>query len=380
MKYQFSEILDIPLLTRICEGFTNYSGIVTALLDIEGNVHIGTGWQDICTKFHRQHPEAASRCRKSDTALASQLKEGNKFNVYHCENGLVDVAFPIILENDHIGNFFTGQFFLEKPDTNFFRNQARKFGFDEQTYMDAVARVPVLREEQVKKTVSFLAELTQLIGKTGVERLRILKAEKRAKEKLEKIVKQRTHELNMANSALEDANKELFKLARIDGLTNIFNRRAFEELMIVEWKRMVRSGDPLSLFMIDIDQFKLFNDRYGHQRGDECIATIAESVKKCLRRPSDFLARYGGEEFICLLPETHFDAALLLAESIQQNIKELALPHEASSVASWVTLSIGAATCRPKDGKGPEDLISAADHCLYQAKNNGRNCIRSQQI
>ena len=380
MKYEFTEIFDIPTLTRICEGFTRYSGIVTALLDLEGNVHIATGWQDICTKFHRIHPETASRCTESDTILAGQLNKGKMYNVYRCENGLVDVAIPVIVEDEHVGNFFTGQFFFEDPDVDFFRRQARQFGFDEQEYMSALGRVPVLSEEQVKKTMCFLVELTQLIGKTGLERLRIMQAENNAREKLEKIVEQRTQELNKANDALEIANKELYALARIDALTNIPNRRAFDELMDVEWRRMVRLDNPLSLLLIDIDHFKFYNDHYGHLRGDKCLAEIADVLSKSLRRPADFLARFGGEEFICVLSETSLEAALLVAESIQQNIKKLALPHEASPVDPLVTLSIGVASCWPKKCSSSSELISAADSCLYQAKNRGRNRIFSRQI
>jgi len=104
--------------------------MVTAILDLEGNIIIATGWQDICTRFHRIHPLTSSRCRESDTILAGRIQNGDRYTVYKCKNGLVDVAAPITIGGKHVGNFFTGQFFLEAPDKNFFIHQAEEFGFD----------------------------------------------------------------------------------------------------------------------------------------------------------------------------------------------------------------------------------------------------------
>lgn len=380
MDYKFTEIFDIQALTRICEGFTQFSGIVTALLDIEGKVHIATGWQDICTRFHRVHPDTAHRCTESDTILAGQLDKGRTYNVYRCKNGLVDVAIPVMVKGEHVGNFFTGQFFLESPDIEFFKNQAHQFGFDEQKYLSALDKVPVFSEKYVRDVSDFLVTLTELMGEMGVERLHILQTEKNHRDELEKLVSQRTYELNEAKEALESVNAELFKLARIDGLTQAYNRRAFDELIHAEWLRVMRSGSSLSLLMIDIDHFKLFNDLYGHVKGDQCLVSIVEEISKCLNRPADLLARYGGEEFACILPETSINGALLVASFIQDMIKKQALPHGMSPVNPCVTLSIGVASCYPLMDTSANELIAAADECLYQAKHQGRNCVVSKEI
>ncbi len=380
MEYKFTEIFDIPTLKRICEGFTQYSGIVTALLDLDGNVHIATGWQDICTNFHRVHPKTATRCTESDTILAGQLEKGKSYNVYLCKNGLVDVAIPVLVNREHAGNFYTGQFFLEPPDVEYFRAQAQEFGFNEQEYMEALSRVPVFTTDQVKKTMDFLVELTQLIGEMGLERLKILQSARQNRDKLERLVAHRTHQLTETKEALEKANKELFDLARLDSLTKIYNRRAYEEFADTEWRRAVRSGRPLSILLIDVDHFKLYNDHYGHLSGDNCLIRVADVLRRSLSRPSDFLARYGGEEFICVLSETPLEGALQVAKSIRDLLKKIKLPHEVSPIDPYVTLSIGVAGCHPKDCDKYHDLISIADQCLYQAKRSGRNRIVSQQV
>lgn len=206
MQHPFTEIFDIPRLTRICESFTKLTGTVTALLDLEGNVHIATGWQDICTQFHRAHGGTAARCHESDTALAGQLQNGKAFNVYKCKNGLVDVAVPVIVEGMHVGNFFTGQFLSQEPDVQYFKLQGKEFGFDEQAYLEALGRVPIFSDQDVKKTMDFLVDLTQLVGEMGVAKLRSLEEAEKARQELERQVELRTHELSVAKDAAEVAN------------------------------------------------------------------------------------------------------------------------------------------------------------------------------
>jgi two-component system cell cycle response regulator len=171
------------------------------------------------------------------------------------------------------------------------------------------------------------------------------------------------------------AEQRLAHLARIDSLTNIANRRAFDEFLNKEWQRLARSGQALMLFMIDIDHFKLYNDHYGHQAGDDCLTAVARVLQEQFRRPCDLVARYGGEEFACVLPGTTPEGALHVAESIRAQLEKLALPHDASPIDPWVTVSIGVARCQPKAGGSPSDLIEVADKALYEAKQQGRNRV-----
>ena len=174
MKYKFSELIDIEKLQGLSDKFTDLTGAVTAILDLDGTILTASGWQDICTKFHRVNPQTCERCRESDTILAGQLSEGKKYNVYQCKNGLIDVAFPIVIEGVHVGNMFTGQFAFEKPDIEHFRAQAREFGFDEAAYLEAFSKVPVFSEEKIQKTMEFFLKLAEIIGGSGYSTKKIL--------------------------------------------------------------------------------------------------------------------------------------------------------------------------------------------------------------
>ncbi len=178
---------------------------------------------------------------------------------------------------------------------------------------------------------------------------------------------------------LIDANDKLEALATKDALTNLPNRRAFENLFRNEWERHLRSKKNLSLMMLDVDYFKNYNDHYGHSKGDECLRSIANIIQKSLLRPSDVAARYGGEEFIIILPETSNEGALEVAERIHYNLKVINIPHEYPRPDSRLTVSIGIATLIPKSGKDSKVLQLLADRELYKAKANGRNCTSSNE-
>jgi len=174
--------------------------------------------------------------------------------------------------------------------------------------------------------------------------------------------------------ALQQANKELERLSFIDGLTGIANRRFFDQNLETQFRQHLRDNNPLSVLMIDIDYFKLFNDSYGHQAGDDCLKKVAQCFDQCIFRPNDFLARYGGEEFVLVLGDTDEAGARNVAGKALQAIEELNIPHEASEVSDWVTISLGIATMTTETRyDNPQRLLEAADEALYQAKSSGRN-------
>lgn len=174
-------------------------------------------------------------------------------------------------------------------------------------------------------------------------------------------------------AALAQANVALSHMARVDSLTQIPNRRAFDETLVKEWNRMARESSPLSLILCDIDCFKQYNDYYGHRAGDKCLRRIARVLADCARRPADLAARYGGEEFALLLPLTPLDGALKVAEKARCAVEKLGVQHATSATEPIVTLSLGAASIIPAFNTEPKALIEAADQALYQAKNAGRN-------
>lgn len=172
----------------------------------------------------------------------------------------------------------------------------------------------------------------------------------------------------------------LEEISMIDGLTGIPNRRRLDEYLAQEWKRSQRQKHPISLLMLDIDHFKLYNDNYGHSAGDECLKKIARSIQDTLTRPADLAARYGGEEFACVLPQTGQDGARTIADRMHENLARLAIPHEYSPIGSSVTISIGISTAIPDQMTSLDDFIKTADRMLYRAKESGRNNTRSELI
>jgi diguanylate cyclase (GGDEF)-like protein len=154
----------------------------------------------------------------------------------------------------------------------------------------------------------------------------------------------------------------------------VANRRSFEASLAKEWRRAMRAGDPLSLLLIDVDNFKAFNDLYGHQAGDECLRFVTRTIGGAIRRAHDLVARYGGEEFVVMLPATTREGAERTAEAIRATIARRTMPH-AATTSGAVAVSVGVATVRPAADSDPAELIEAADGALYAAKRQGRNRV-----
>jgi len=217
-----------------------------------------------------------------------------------------------------------------------------------------------------------------------------LAAEVRERQIVEGKLQQVLREVTQQNVDLEilvqilidqgDESAEEGAKARIDGLTQIANRRRFDEYLSQEWVRHRRAQRPISLLICDVDHFKLFNDTYGHQAGDDCLRTVASAMRQCLRRNGDLVARYGGEEFAMVLPETNLQGAVQVAKHVRSAVALAGVPHGASPVGNTVTLSIGVACRTPqtKAGADPGELIEEADRFLYMAKHRGRNRVGHQ--
>ncbi len=179
---------------------------------------------------------------------------------------------------------------------------------------------------------------------------------------------------------LRHANDQLQRLAMIDGLTQVSNRRFFDERLDQEWRRLARSGEPLSLILCDVDYFKKYNDTYGHLAGDACLQQVAKALQLAVKRPADVVARYGGEEFVIILPETGAAGALHVADQILRQVSSLRIPHRSSDIADHVTVSVGVATTIPSIDMVPSQLVQKADESLYNAKQNGRNRVIHQSL
>jgi len=185
------------------------------------------------------------------------------------------------------------------------------------------------------------------------------------------LIKKRTDDLEYSQKLAY----ELDKISNTDELTKIGNRRSFNSVFVTEWQRAIRNKRSIALLIIDIDFFKLFNDTYGHIEGDKCLATVAQTLRYCMKRPADSIWRYGGEEFAIILPDT--DNAYNLAEICRKSIENLQIPHRTSTVSKVVTISIGVCICTPDQETNSISFIINVDKALYRAKNSGRNRVCS---
>lgn len=174
---------------------------------------------------------------------------------------------------------------------------------------------------------------------------------------------------------LEAANQELTRLATSDGLTGLANRRYFDEVLDREWRRAIRDRLPFSLLLCDVDYFKAYNDTYGHLMGDHCLKSVATILAQSVKRSSDVVARYGGEEFAIIMPNTPIAGSRQIADTIQQQLAQAAIPHASSCVSSAVTVSIGLLCVVPKLGYTTTAALTEVDRMLYRAKAAGRNQI-----
>ncbi len=192
-------------------------------------------------------------------------------------------------------------------------------------------------------------------------------------QKQNQLLQQQALELQAARQKAESACSELQRLVHLDGLTEVANRRGFDQHLTKEWRRLAREQAPLSLILCDIDYFKRYNDFYGHQAGDDCLRQIAQAIVRAVQRPADLVARYGGEEFAIILPNTDAEGAVQVAQSIGAEIELLNIPHAKSHVSDVVTVSLGISSQVPHQEMSIELLIATADSSLYAAKNQGRN-------
>ncbi|AFY60694.1 diguanylate cyclase domain-containing protein [Synechococcus sp. PCC 6312] len=200
-----------------------------------------------------------------------------------------------------------------------------------------------------------------------------------ANQELKRLVEEQSEIIAARTAELERANQELMRLSITDSLTDLANRRHFDAVLSQEWLSAIREKTSLAMILADVDFFKLYNDQYGHHAGDICLQRVARVIQQAVHRPRDLVARYGGEEFVIVLPNTDIQGAALIAEHIRQIIYTEQIPHQASLVKPYLTLSFGIAALLPAPQESPLVLFNAADQSLYQAKHQGRNQIVTAQ-
>ncbi|WP_168204857.1 EAL domain-containing protein [Noviherbaspirillum sp. UKPF54] len=228
-RIKYSDLVDIPKLQSLMENFHQIIGIANAVIDTDGVIIAHAGWQDACVKFHRVHTQTCKRCTESDTLLAGNMTRGMPFAIYRCLNGLVDAAAPIVVDGQHVANVFTGQFLTDAPDLDFFRNQARQFGFDEARYLDAISKVPVQSREHVESVIRLYATLASMLADSGLDRLRQT---------------QSAEQLAAINRALEDTVG-----ARTEALVRANTELAAREAMLTQ----ILDTSSVAIFLVDLE-------------------------------------------------------------------------------------------------------------------------------
>nr|MDQ3039473.1 diguanylate cyclase [Pseudomonadota bacterium] len=256
---------------------------------------------------------------------------------------------------------------LTKPRGGDYRFQVQT-RFAGEPWVEPAAALDFRIEPAFHETPWFLGALAAGLLALGLGGHRIYLRIIRAREKeLRALVGQQT-------AQLQEAVQKLEVLSAMDAMTHLPNRRRLDALLRLEWQRAYRSRSLLTVLMIDVDHFKLYNDSLGHQAGDQCLIAISAALEQELRRAGDWVGRYGGEEFLAVLPGDNVPGALVVAERVRERIRALAIRHPASPTAEIVTVSIGAATGIPSPNVPTETFVKIADEALYRAKENGRDC------
>ncbi|MAF83856.1 MAG: diguanylate cyclase [Chromatiales bacterium] len=189
------------------------------------------------------------------------------------------------------------------------------------------------------------------------------------------VISNREEEIRTRTRELEEANTTLERLSREDSLTGLANRRWFAQFLAQAWRTALRKKQAISILIMDIDDFKAYNDNYGHQKGDECLKLVAQAIHKSVGRASDLVSRYGGEEFVVVLGETPLEGALKIAEQIRAAVEALGIVHKDAKFHPYVTLSIGVTSSLPSHDTQPETVLIAADRAMYNAKHEGKNRV-----
>ena len=376
MALRLQEIIDLDELKELMRFFYEAAEIPVGVMDEDQNWIVKIGWQSICTNFHRVNPESRNNCLLSEHRIKEYMDTEN-YLTYPCPNGLIEVSFPIFLNDTLLGFFFLGQFLYNPPDHDYFRRQAIAYGFDIDAYLKALDNVPIISRQRIDYLMRFFARFFKLLTRIGAESQHRIHAERetiKAKEELEIRVEERTRELNKALFEVGDmavqlnaSLQQIEHLAVTDSLTDTYNRRKFDEIIAEEHDNGKNKKPPFSLIMFDIDYFKRVNDKFGHSVGDEVLKQLCRLIRGLIRQ-GDLLIRWGGEEFILLLPATEMKEAEPFAERVRLEVEQETFPK-----VGQITISLGVAQLR--EGDSIDDLIKRVDNSLYKAKRQGRNRV-----
>jgi len=234
---------------------------------------------------------------------------------------------------------------------------------------------PVGSPLEVRSIFEHLGELDKYIRTAYSKLHKALVQGEKLRGELIYVISNREKEIETRTQELKEANETLERLSREDSLTGLANRRWFAQFLTQTWRTALRDNKAISILIMDIDDFKAYNDTYGHQKGDECLKLVAQAIHRSVGRASDLVSRYGGEEFVAVLGDTPLEGALRIAEQIRAAVESLAIPHKAAKYHRYITLSIGVTSTLPTHDTQPQTVLIAADRAMYNAKHEGKNRV-----
>ena len=256
MDLKIDEIIDVSTNQKLLDNFCDSVGIAAAIIDLDGNIIIGSRWQKICTDFHRENNLSCEKCIESDTTIANNLKEGEKYSLYRCKNGLYDAASPIIVEGQHTANAFVGQFLITPPDINYFKKQAKEYGFDVKSYLEALSEVPVIEEKRVRIIVNFLVSYSEMLTKMAVNHQKQLHSERQLIRAEQEIIYRKT-----TTKLIETERKRL--LSMMDGIDDV-----------------IYVADPKTYELLHVNE--AFKSNWGEDvTGKKCFKTLQDRNEPC---------------------------------------------------------------------------------------------------
>lgn len=326
------DIMDVERMQKLMNYFYNLTGLGIGILDMQGNVLVACGWQRVCTEFHRVNKATLKNCVESDVFLGKSSVMGEVI-AYKCKNGMWDIMTPIVIEGIQMGNICHGQFFYDTDeiDYEYFRRQARKYGFEEENYINAIKEVPIRRKETIEILMNYYSTMAHVVSEIGFK-----------------------------NIILFQKIKEIDHIAKHDYMTGLINRRGIMEIL----NDKIESSQKVALLLIDLNNFKKINDSRGHMAGDEVLRIFSKALKNSCDENS-YISRIGGDEFLVIFDIENVSQDIFeIATKLKSKIRKIYLQN--NEIINLEN-SIGVVLF-PEHGETIEELMMNADLAMYHSK------------